>query len=154
MAKKKRKSSKKKSTAKAIDIELVIILLVILGILSFLVIYGKSGAVGQMLSPTLGGMLGGIKYVIPFGIFGVAFAIAREEGRYVKSKLFQVLIFFGCIASVLTIYQISIGTIDKTKGFETVVQAGYTLGVSNKGGGTIGAVIAYTLVMMFSEFGA
>jgi len=154
MAKKKRKSSKKKSTAKAIDIELVIILLVILGILSFLVIYGKSGAVGQMLSPTLGGMLGGIKYVIPFGIFGVAFAIAREEGRYVKSKLFQVLIFFGCIASVLTIYQISIGTIDKTKGFETVVQAGYTLGVSNKGGGTIGAVIAYPLVMMFSEFGA
>lgn len=114
----------------------------------------RDGAAGKLLSPALGGMLGSIKYLIPFGIFGVAFAVARADGRFLKSKLLQGLIFLGCIASVLTIYQISIGTIDKTKGFDTVLQAGYTLGMSNKGGGTIGAVIAYPLVMLFNEFGA
>ena len=48
----------------------------------------------------------------------------------------------------------SIGHIDKAKGFETVVQAAYKLGVSDGGGGTIGAVIAYPLVSLFGEFGA
>ena len=64
------------------------------------------------------------------------------------------MIFLGLISSVLTIYQISNGNIDKTKGFENAVQAAYTLGVLNKGGGTIGAVISYPLVMLFNEFGA
>jgi len=158
MGRKRRKtssSSKKTNTkAKAFDIDLIVILLVILGILSFVVIYGKSGTVGEMLSPALGGCLGGIKYLIPFGIFATAFVVGRDEGRFIKSKLIQVILLLGFIASVLTIYQISIQNIDKTKGFETVVQAGYTLGINNKGGGTIGAVIAYPLVMLFSEFGA
>ena len=122
--------------------------------MSFLVIYGKAGSVGVTLSPILGGCLGGIKYIIPFGVFASAFAIARDEGKYIKSKLFQVVLLLGFIASVLTIYQISVGNIDKSKGFETVVQAGYELGVANKGGGTIGSVIAYPLVSLFSEFGA
>jgi S-DNA-T family DNA segregation ATPase FtsK/SpoIIIE len=146
--------NKKNSNAKAFDIDLAVIILVVLGILSFLVIYGRTGTAGEMLSPLLGGCLGGIKYIIPFGIFGAAFAIARDEGKYIKSKLFQVILLLGFIASLLTIYEISNGNIDKAKGFETVIQAGYTLGIANKGGGTIGAVIAYPLVALFGEFGA
>ena len=125
-----------------------------MGILSFIVIYGRAGSVGVTLSPILGGCLGGIKYVIPFGICATAFAVARDGGSYIKSKIFQVVLLMGFVASVLSIYQISIGNIDKSNGFETVIQAGYTLGVSNKGGGTIGAAISYPLVMLFSEFGA
>ena len=97
---------------------------------------------------------GVIKYLIPFGIIGVAIAVAKEDGKYVKSKLLQGLILLGCIASVFTIYEISLNNIDKTKGFESVVQSAYSLGASNKGGGTIGAVIAFPLVALFSEFGA
>ena len=61
MGKKRKKStgrtSKAKTSAKAFDIDLVVILLIILGILSFLVIYSKAGAAGEVLSPILGGML-------------------------------------------------------------------------------------------------
>ena len=150
--KKKRSTSKqtKRKTKNTFDLDFVaVIVLIVLGILSFLMIYAQSGTAGQILSPALGGILGGIKYVIPFGILGVAFAVYREDGKYVKTKLLQALIFLGCIASVFTIYQISINNIDITKGFDTVVDASYALGLNNKGGGTIGAVIAYPLVTLF-----
>ena len=155
--KKKRSTSKqtKRKNKNTFDFDFVaVIALIVLGILSFLIIYAQSGTAGQILSPALGGILGGIKYVIPFGILGVAFAVYREDGKYVKTKLLQALVFLGCIASVFTIYQISINNIDITKGYETVIEASYALGLSNKGGGTIGAVIAYPLVTFFGEFGA
>lgn len=106
------------------------------------------------MNPILGGCLGVIKYIIPFGILAVAYSVAREQGRFVKTKLFQVVLLLGFIASILTIFQISDGNINMSKGFENVVQAGYTLGLSNKGGGTIGAVIAFPLVSLFGKFGA
>lgn len=159
MGRKKRKSTGKqtKNNKKSMNYDfdfMAVIALVVLGILSCVIIYGHTGTAGEVLSPALGGIFGGIKYIIPLGFFGAAAAVYKEDGKYIKTKLFQVLIFLSCIASVFTIYQISINNIDKTKGFETVVNASYTLGVSNKGGGTIGAVIAYPLVSLFGEFGA
>ncbi len=154
MGRKKKKVTAKKQRRKEFDIDIAVIVCIILAILSFVVIFFREGAVGEILSPALGGILGGIKYVIPFGFLALAYAVAKDEGKYLKSKLLQYLIFLGLISSVLTIYQISNGNIDKTKGFESVVQAAYTLGVLNKGGGTIGAVISYPLVMLFNEFGA
>ena len=154
MGRKKKKVASKKQRRRDFDIDIAVIGCVILAILSFVVICFRAGAAGELLSPILGGILGGIKYVIPFGFFALAFAVAKDEGKYLKLKLLQYLIFLGLISSVLTIYQISNGNIDKTKGFESVVQAAYTLGVLNKGGGTIGAVISYPLVMLFNEFGA
>lgn len=149
------KQTKKRTNSQSFDFDFIaVVVLVVLGILSFLIIYSHAGTAGEILSPALGGILGGIKYVIPFGILGVAFAVYREDGKYVKTKLLQGLIFLGCIASVFTIYQISINNIDETRGFETVIDASYSLGLSNKGGGTIGAVIAYPLVTLFGEFGA
>ena len=150
----KRKRSKKKVASKGFDADITVIVLIIIGILSCVVIYGNAGTVGETLGPFLGGCLGRIKYVIPFAIFGAAFAVTRDNGKFIKSKIFQVLLLLGFVASCLTIYQISVGNIDKTKGFDTVTQAAYNLGVLNKGGGTIGAVIAYPLVSLFSEFGA
>ena len=150
-----RKQTKKRTSSQSFDFDFIaVVVLVVLGILSFLIIYSHAGTAGEILSPALGGILGGIKYAIPFGILGVALAVYREDGKYVKTKLLQGLIFLGCIASVFTIYQFSINNIDKTKGFETVLDASYTLGLSNKGGGTIGAVISYPLVTLFGEFGA
>ncbi len=160
MGRKKKRSTgkqtkRKNKNVKSFDFDFIaVVVLVVLGILSFLIIYSQAGTAGEILSPALGGILGGIKYVIPFGIIGVAFAVYREDGKYVKTKLLQGLIFLGCLASVFTIYQISINNIDITKGFDTVVDASYALGLTNKGGGTIGAVISYPLVTLFGEFGA
>ena len=58
--------------------------MVILGILSCVVIYGNAGAVGEILSPFLGGCLGKIKYIIPIAIFGAAFAVTRDNGKFIK----------------------------------------------------------------------
>ena len=149
---KKRKT--KRTANKGMDPDIAVILLIILGILSCVVIYGNAGSVGETLGPFLGGCLGRIKYIIPIAIFGAAFAVMRDEGKFVKSKIFQILLLLGFVASCLTIYQMSVGNIDKAKGFDSVTQAAYELGVLNKGGGTVGAVIAYPLVSMFSEFGA
>jgi Na+/serine symporter len=65
----KRKKSLKKSAAKAFDIDLAVIILIVLGILACIVIYGDSGVAGETLSPALGGCFGGLKYLIPIGIF-------------------------------------------------------------------------------------
>ena len=151
----KRKTKKKgKSSKNNIDPDISVILLIIIGILSCVVIYGNGGKVGENLGPFLGGCFGIIKYVIPFSFFGAAIAVTKDYGKLIKSKIFQILLLLGFVSSCFTIYQMSTGNIDKTKGFETVTQAAYKLGVLNKGGGTIGAIIAFPLVSLFGEFGA
>ncbi len=152
----KRKSTRRKATtaSKGMDPDIAVVLLIILGILSCVIIYGNAGSMGETLGPFLGGCFGIIKYIIPVAIFGAAFAVTKDNGKFIKSKIFQILLLLGFVSSCFTIYQMSLGNIDKTKGFETVTQAAYNLGVLNKGGGTIGAVIAYPLVSLFDYFGA
>lgn len=151
---KRRKTKKKTATSKGMDPDISVILLIVLGILSCVVIYGNAGSVGATLGPFLGGCFGIIKYVIPIAILGSAYSIAKDNGNFVKSKIFQLLLLLGFVSSCFTIYQMSIGNINKSKGFESVVQAAYKLGILNTGGGTIGAVIAYPLVSLFGDFGA
>lgn len=150
----KKKSRKKTSNTKGLDPDISVILLIILGIISGVIIYANAGSVGETLSPILGGCFGIIKYIIPISIFGAAFAVARDNGKFIKSKIFQIILLLGFVSSCLTIYQMSAGNIVRSKGFETVVQQAYELGGLNKGGGTIGAVIAFPLVSLFGEFGA
>ena len=109
MGRKKKKVASKKQRRKDFDIDIAVIVCIILAILSFVVIFFRAGAAGELLSPALGGILGGIKYVIPIGFLALAYSVAKDEGKYLKSKLLQYLIFLGLISSVLTIYQISNG---------------------------------------------
>ena len=152
MARKRRTS--RKTATKGMDPDIAVILLIIVGILACIVIYGNAGMVGEKVGPFLGGCFGRIKYVIPIAFFVAAFVIAKDDGKYIKSRIFQILLLLVFVASCLTIYQMSTGNIDKTKGFDNVTQAAYQLGIVNKGGGTVGAVVAYPLVSLFSEFGA
>lgn len=150
----KRKTRKKTTSSKGLDLDIAVIIFIILGILSCVIIYGNAGVVGEKLGPFLGSCLGRIKYAIPIAIFAAALAITKDGGKFIKAKIFQILLLLCFVSSCLTIYQMSIGNIDKTKGFDAVTRAAYQLGVLNKGGGTVGAVIAYPLVKMFNEFGA
>ena len=45
--------------------------LFIVSILLFALIYGENGAIGEILSPALGGIIGSIKYLIPIGFMGL-----------------------------------------------------------------------------------
>ena len=150
----KRKSSNRRNTRKKVNIDLAIITLIMLSILLFVLIYGEKGAIGEILSPMLGGIMGFIKYLVPIGIMAIAISMAREERNYVVSKLVELIILLSCIATMLTIFQISKGNIGTDLEFSKALEVAYDLGEKNIGGGTVGAVIALPLIKLFGMFGA
>ena len=151
--KKTRKKSSKKSNG--IDIDIAVISMAVISILLFILIYAQKGAIGEILSPVLGGIIGPIKYVIPIGFLAMAITFTKGKEKYVTSKIVQYIIFLGCIAAILTIFQISKGTLDIEKtNFSDMLEASYELGEKSIGGGTVGAIIAYPLIKLLGMFGA
>ena len=153
LGRKKGKRNNKKSTS--IDKDLSIIFMVVISILLFIIIYSESGMLGKTISPILGGILGGVKYIIPIGFLAIALAMIKDKKNYVFSKVSQYLIFLGCVASILTIYQISKETINiENNTFSKILEATYSLGEKNIGGGVIGILIAYPLIKLIGMFGS
>ena len=76
--------SKRKSK---FSLDLAVISLLIMSVLLFVLIYGEKGAIGEVLSPMLGGIIGFIKYLIPIGMLAIAVSVARDDREYVLSKL-------------------------------------------------------------------
>ncbi len=160
MGRRKKTTRKKTNTNKnirkksGINIDLAVIGLFIVSILLFALIYGEKGAIGEILSPALGGIIGFIKYLIPIGFMGLAVCIAKDDRSYVTSKLVQYAILISCIAAIMSIYQISLGVINIDLEFSDIIEVAYDLGVKNIGGGTVGVVIAYPLIKLLGMFGA
>ena len=148
------KSNYRKKTS-GINIDLAVVLLFLASLLLFVLIYGEKGVIGEILSPALGGIVGFIKYVIPIGFLGLAVSVAKDDKRYIMSKLIQYAVLLSCIAGTLSIYQISKGVINPELEFNEIIEVAYDLGYNyNKGGGTVGAVLAYPLIKLFGMFGA
>lgn len=150
----KRKRGNNKKNKNRINIDLAVIMLFVISILLFVLIYGEKGAIGEILSPTLGGIIGFIKYFIPIGTMVLAVCVAKNDRSYITSKLMQYAILLSCIAATLSIYQISKGVINPDLEFNQIIEVSYDLGVKNIGGGTVGAVIAYPLIKLLGMFGA
>ena len=68
---------KKKQDTKKLNVTVMV--LILLSILLAVLIYTKSGYLGEHLSPALGGIFGFVKYIIPVGMFFVALYIAKEK---------------------------------------------------------------------------
>ena len=146
------KNTRKKS---GINIDLAVIGLFIVSILLFVLIYGEKGAIGEILSPALGGIIGFIKYLIPIGFMGLAVCIAKDDRSYVTSKLIQYAILLSCIAAIMSIYQISKGEINIDLEFKDIIEIAYEYGATyTRGGGTVGVVMAYPLIKLLGMFGA
>ena len=140
---------KKKKQSKKINIDTTIIILIVAGILSGVLIYFKSGSVGQLLSDFLGGVFGIVKYVIPIGILAVAINLIHDDKDYVISKLIQYGIILCCICTIMSIYEIAVPkTLDMTAEFQNVSEKAYYLGTMNKGGGVVGALISLPLIKL------
>ena len=90
-----KRGRRKKSRIDNKDISVVI--LIALSILLGVLIYTKSGYLGEHLSPMLGGIIGFIKYIVPVGTFVVAISIVYDDKKYIYSKLIQYIIFLLCI---------------------------------------------------------
>lgn len=133
MAKAKRGRKKQNK----IDINVAVVVMILVSILLAILIYYKSGYIGEHLSPMLGGIMGAIKYIIPIGTFLIAIYMTYQDKDYLFSKLVQYGIFLLCIATVLSVFQISKGNININNDFSQMVKDGYYLGEKDIGGGAI-----------------
>ena len=150
MARGRRSSKKEKNNI----INLQVATLIVVSILLAILIYTKSGYIGEILSPILGGIMGWIKYLIPIGTFIVALFIAKEEDKdeFIK-KLIQYGILLLCITTVITVIQAYRGEIDIEGKFGEVVKQAYYRGTTNEGGGAVGAVFAIILSKLLRKNG-
>lgn len=157
MAKAKRSNGKRKYTKskkKQEKLDLAVVGMIIISILLAVLIYTQSGYIGEHLSPLLGGIMGWMKYILPVGTFAIAIYLACDSKDTLSPKLAQYAAFLLCIATVMTIFQISKGTIDNTQSFSDVISVAYRQGESNIGGGAIGAIAAVPLVNLLGILGA
>ncbi len=148
MAKKGRKKKNK------IDINIAVVALVLLSILLMILIYSKSGSIGQVLSPMLGGIMGFIKYIIPIGTLLIAIYMTQNDKEYMTHKLIQYGIFLLCVSAMLSIFQVGKGNLSIDKEFSNIIEDSYYLGEKDIGGGAIGAVVAVPLINALGSTGA
>ncbi len=147
-----KRGKRAKKTSK-FDINVAVVFMFLISILLAILIYTKSGYIGEHLSPILGGIMGAIKYIIPIGTFLIAIYMTTEDKDYLISKLIQYGIFLICIATMLSVFQFSNGNIDINSDLSAAVQKGYELGEVNNGGGAIGTAIASVLIGLLGEVG-
>lgn len=148
MAKRGRKKQKK------ISVDVAVVSMLIISILLAVLIYMKSGFIGEHLSPALGGIMGVIKYILPIGTFAIAIYLAcNKEKEYLSTKLLQYTIFLVCISIMLSVFQISAGNINISKNVNEIVQQAYYLGERDIGGGVVGTVLAAPLINLLGSLG-
>ena len=142
---------RKKNHKKDIGIDLQVVILIVVGVLLGLLIYVKSGYIGETLSPILGGLIGWIKYVLPIGIFLIAISIACEEDKqFISTKMLQYGVLIICICTIITVLT---GHLDAGKSLQDAAKEAYTLGTNNIGGGALGTIVALLLAKLVGKIG-
>ena len=150
MAKKRKKVAKKNDKYRNIQIVIMFIISILMGVL----IYQKTGYIGEKLGPVLGGIMGWIKYIIPIGLFFTTIAYASDKKELLSSKVFEYIVFVVCICTILSIYQISEKNLALEDGMAKIISDSYKLGVTDIGGGALGSIMAVPLVNMLGVTGA
>ena len=148
MAKRGRKKKKQ------ININVVVAVMIIASILLAVLIYSKSGFIGENLSPFLGGIMGYVKYILPIGVFILAIYIAYQGETSWSKKIVQFSVLLLCIAIIMNVYEIYQGTVQiEGNNLENIIQQFYNIGAKGSGGGAIGAVITIPLINLFEKVG-
>ena len=151
---KRRKTKRTKQTKQAkVSIDVAVVAMLLASILLAVLIYTKSGFLGEHLSPALGGIMGSIKYIIPIGTFAIGIYLSYKKKEYLGTKLIQYIIFLTCVATMLSVFQISAGNINISKEVNEVTEQAYYLGARDIGGGVIGVIIAMPLVKLIGTLG-
>ena len=99
--------------------------------------------------------MGIIKYILPIGTFLIGIKIALNDDEYLTSKLTQYAVLLISIAVLMTAWQINSGEMTiLDKNMQTIVKDAYSLGMHDKGGGALGAILATPLANLLSPVGA
>ena len=152
MAAKKRKYNKK--TKKTQSIDWISVASVILSIVLGAFVYTRSGYVGAGLSDVLGGMMGWLKYIFPLGLLAISIKVAGDKLESLTVKLSQYFLFLICTAVAITVYKFGNGNLNINDTLQITMQNAYDLGVTNVGGGALGALAAVPLIKLFGKFAA
>ena len=128
---KKRKYRKRQKTN---NINVAIIVTIVISILLAVLICLESGNVGKALSSFLGGMIGWLKYVLPFGMIIIAINLACKKKGYLSSKLTQYLIFIFFISVVASIFQITSENINMNQELSEMLKSAYNSGATSSYG--------------------
>ncbi len=139
---------------KKVDKNLQFLIITIVSILLAILIYVKSGYIGKNLSPLLGGIMGPIKYIVPIGTFIIGITILKEDKDYLQAKLIQYVVVIMCICSLMTLIQTHNQELNMNDDFSDIIELAYNQGSQNKGGGLLGAFVAYPLYKLFGSLGA
>ncbi len=142
----------RKKAAKRID--LIVVGLIVLSVLLAVLIYTKSGFVGNKLNEVLGGMLGVMQYILPIGTFILGIKIACEGEDNIGSRLTLYLLMLISVSVVFGVFQIAFEELDRTKELSEIAKDAYQIGMVSKGGGALGAIIAVPLVNLLGSVGA
>ena len=153
----KRKYKKRKQTKQAQGINVAIIVTIVISILLAVLICLESdaGVMGQALSSFLGGMIGWLKYVLPFGMIVIAINLACKKKGYLSSKLTQYLILIFFVSVVASVFQITSGDVSLNQELSEILKTAYKQGAENAvGGGALGALAAVPLVNNIGKVGS
>ena len=150
---KKRKYKKRKKTSNNINV--AIIVAIVISILLAALICLESGDIGKALSSFLGGMIGWLKFVLPFGIIIIAINLACKKKGYLSSKLTQYLIFIFFVSVLASIFQITSGQININQELSETLKIAYNEGAQNSaGGGALGTLAAVPLIKSLGKAGS
>ena len=154
MAKRGRKKKKTAQRTQQINQNVVVAIMIIASILLAVLIYTKSGVIGEHLSPFLGGIMGYVKYILPIGIFVLAIYIAYQGETSWSKKIIQFSLILLCISIIMNVYEISQGKVFvQGREFQDVLDQFYDLGAKGVGGGAVGAVFTMPLIEMLGNVG-
>ena len=134
------KKRKYKTKTRASKIDVAVVSLIILSILLAVLIYTKSGVIGNKLNEILGGMIGIIQYVLPIGIFAISIKLAPESNDDLMSKLIQYGILLVFLSIAFSVFVFASDDLQNNKEISEIVKDAYLLGTQGKGGGAIGAL--------------
>ena len=133
---------------------MMVVGIIILSILLAVLIYTKSGFVGNKLHEVLGGMFGIMEYIIPIGTFILGIKLACEDRNSIGTKLALYLLMIISVSVIFSVFQISFGELNTSKEISEVAKDAYEIGMLAKGGGALGCIIAVPLVNLLGIVGA
>ena len=129
----------------SLNTDMKVILLILLGIILAILIYGNSGYVGNFLNEILGGMVGIFKYLVPIVPFISAIYMVSNNKEDLLSKIIPTSIIMLCCLATMTLYQILNNALEYNIQFSEIIDRAFYLGKWNKGGGII-AIFLFILL--------
>ena len=152
LAKTSKKTTTKKNSKKNVEAakeaemrwQVTVVILFVLGIFSFLAIYGSAmGKIGQLVRSVFGILLGGGAYLFPFWFVAVAAYAFIKKGNKIKLRT-------GVSALLLVFLSGLVESIENSKEFMTLLDRGRDLA----GGGVFGGGLYFLLRAVASRAGA